>query len=203
MQGIKPVASLKEFFKDSVADAMTRQRVDADDHTAYYVVNLLTIFARSEVLFDDSAGCRKLKPVAKVLAEAVDSDRVGERNHALQRVGDVSLFVAGFLGEGFTARLVDTDYYVRVGGLAYSTLAHNLRGSQHGAAFGPVFTELADKFSEFVDVLADIRDDSPSSQRDLLQLYETWSKTGSKRAARLLRNAGIEPCRTDDGATQH
>ena len=48
---IRPVANLQEFFKDSVADAMEKQGVAADDHTAYYVVNLLTLFARAEKLY--------------------------------------------------------------------------------------------------------------------------------------------------------
>ena len=51
---IRPVASLQEFFKDSVAEAMEKQGVAANDHTAYYVVNLLTLFARSEKLYERS-----------------------------------------------------------------------------------------------------------------------------------------------------
>ena len=31
---------------------MAKQGVAADDHTAYYVVNLLTLFARHETLYD-------------------------------------------------------------------------------------------------------------------------------------------------------
>src|SRR5829696_6763808 len=45
---VQRIASLQEFFKDSVAAAMAKQGVAADDHTAYYVVNLLTLFARHE-----------------------------------------------------------------------------------------------------------------------------------------------------------
>ena len=49
---VQAIASLQEFFKDSVAAAMAKQGVAADDHTAYYVVNLLTLFARHETLYD-------------------------------------------------------------------------------------------------------------------------------------------------------
>ena len=54
MDRVHAVASLQEFFKDSVADAMAKQGVAADDHTAYYVVNLLTLFARHETLYDQA-----------------------------------------------------------------------------------------------------------------------------------------------------
>ncbi|MGD2166816.1 MAG: hypothetical protein PVF63_01845, partial [Gammaproteobacteria bacterium] len=152
----------------------------------------LTLFSRSEALFDRSENGLELRPVALVLAEAVDCDG-DEKNFALQRVGDVSLFVAGFLGEGLTTKLVGVDYYVNMGGAAYSTLAENIRGSVRGRAVGEVFTELAEKFTAFVDVLADIRDAARTSQADILQLYESWQKTGSERAARILRGLGIEP----------
>lgn len=193
MSRITTINNLREFFMDSVTDAMGRQQLDADEQTAFYVVNLLTLFARSEALFDDSEDGPLLTPVATVLASAVDAANAPERDHALQRVGDVSLFIAGFLGEGLIARLVGIDYYINMGGAAYQTLAMNLKGSVRGRAFGSVFAELAEKFQDFVDVLADVKDGAQATQADVLQLYDTWQRTGSRRAARLLRGLGIEP----------
>src|SRR5689334_19537945 len=126
---VRPVVSLQEFFKDSVADAMEKQGVAADDHTAYYVVNLLTLFARSDTLFDRDRAGPGLKPLAILLARAAETDDPKERNGVLRRVGDTSLFVAGFLGDGFAAKLVDIDYYIDIGGAAYGYLAENVRGS--------------------------------------------------------------------------
>jgi hypothetical protein len=203
MERIRPVKSLQEFFRKSVADAMERQQLEAGDHTAYYVVNLLTLFSRSEALFDDTREGRQLKPVAKVLAEAADAEYAPERNFALQRVGDVSLFVAGFFGDGLTRKLVDVDYYVQMGGSAYGALADRVRGSERGRVFGAVFAELAAKFQDFVDVLADVAGDACPSQHDVLRLYETWARTGSRRAERLLRSQGIEPVACDVGEPRH
>lgn len=193
MKTIRTIDNLREFFMDSVSDAMGRQRLDADEHTACYVVNLLTLFARSEALFDDAGDGPALTPVAKVLAAAAAADRATERDHALQRAGDVSLFIAGFLGDGLAAKLVGVDYYVRMGGIAYQTLAVNLRGSARGRALGGVFSELAEKFRDFVDVLAEVRDGGTVGETDVLRLYDTWQRTGSTRAAKLLRGLGIEP----------
>jgi hypothetical protein len=200
---VKPVASLQEYFKDSVAGAMTRQGVDADDHTAYYVVNLLTLFARSEALYEQTENGTELKPLAIILSEAVDSARPEERHHALQRVGDISLFLAGFFGDGMACRLVDVDYYIKMGGSAYSTLSEQVRGSVRGQVFGAVFAELSTKFPAFVDVLADVRSEAGSQDTDVLRMYELWLRTGSQRAARELRKAGIEPNRALDGNTRH
>lgn len=193
MPRIATINNLREFFRNSVTDAMDRQRLDVDELTAYYVVNLLTLFARSEALFDETDDGLQLTPVASMLAAAVEAEHAAERDIALQRVGDVSLFIAGILGEGLAARLVGVDYYVKMGGTAYQTLASNLKGSVRGRAFGSVFAELAEKFQDFVDVLAEIREGTQASETDILRLYDSWQRTGSERAARLLRGLGIEP----------
>ena len=201
---IRPVASLQEFFKDSVADAMARQGIRADEHTAYYVVNLLTLFARSEALFDRTENGIELKPLARVMAECNDAELAADRRYALQRVGDVSLFVAGFLPDGFVAKLVDVDYYVRIGGSAYGALSESVRGSLRGQVFAAVFAELAAKFQDFVDVLNEVSSKAKSrSDIDILRAYEIWLRTGSRRAARLLRTHGIEPQRSGGQRTDH
>jgi hypothetical protein len=201
---IRPVASLQEFFKDSVADAMEKQGVAADDHTAYYVVNLLTLFARSERLYDRSTDGTGPPPLALMLAEAASANDTQTRNLVLQRVGDTSLFVAGFFGDGFARKLVDVDYYIDIGGAAYGYLSDNVRGTARGRAFATVFAELAQKFRDFVDVLAEIRDSGRAADDfDILRLYDLWLKTRSARAARMLRSQGIEPNITLDATTRH
>lgn len=191
---VKPVASLREFFRTSIADAASRQKLELDDHTEHYVVNLLTLYSRSEAVFDRTENGTELRPLARILAESVDSADPAERNQALQRVGDLSLFLAGFFGEGMARKLVDVDYYVQMGGAAYSTLSYNVRGSVRGRMLALVFEELASKFIDLVDVLAEIREDSREVQHvDVLRMYEIWLRTGSRRAARRLREAGIEP----------
>lgn len=201
---IRPVASLREYFKNSLADAMANRQIDADDQTACYVVNLLTLFARSEALFDATEEGPDLKPLALVFAEAIEATRPDERNHALQRLGDVALFVAGFFGEGMGRRPVDVDYYVSMGGAAYGALSESIRGSVRGRAFSVVFAELAYKFQDFVDALAEIKDEAGRSEHvDILRTYEMWIRTGSPRAAEKLRASGIEPNRLLSGETRH
>jgi hypothetical protein len=130
MDRVHAVASLQEFFKDSVATAMAKQGVAADDHTAYYVVNLLTLFARHESLYDKATPGPGLQPLALLLAAAAESGSPEVRNATLRRVGDTSLFVAGFLGDGFARKLIDIDYYIDMGGAAYGRLSDSVRGAR-------------------------------------------------------------------------
>ena len=192
MPRIRPVSDLREYFRQSVAAALQRNEVEVEQDTCGYVGDLLALYARSEALFEQGESGPELKPVALVLAAAVDAGRA-ERYRALQRVGDQSLFVAGFLGDGLSRKLVDIDYYVSMGGSAYRALSAGSRSSLRERAFARIFAELARNFLEFVDALADLRETACDANEDLLRLYETWTRTGSRRAARRLRAHGIEP----------
>ena len=91
------VTNLREFFHDSVQTALRKQRVDVDDHTEHYVVNVLTMFARSEELYESTSEGIRLKPLARMLADAAAASSSQQRDEALRRLGDVSLFVDGDL----------------------------------------------------------------------------------------------------------
>ena len=188
------VTNLREFFHDSVQTALRKQRVDVDDHTEHYVVNVLTMFARSEELYESTSEGIRLKPLARMLADAAAASSSQQRDEALRRLGDVSLFVAGFFAQSFARKLIDIDYHIAMGGRAYGTLADNLRGSIRGQAFATVFLELAQKFQRLVDVLNDVAEMAYThTDKDILRLYEIWMKTGSPRAFAILQRLGVAP----------
>lgn len=191
---VMQVASLEEFFKNALHGAAQKQRLALDDHTEHYVVNVLTTFSRAEALFEPTPAGPGLKPLAIMLGDAVAAPSPDERRHALQRLGDVSLFIAGFLPHGFARRLVDVDYHIAMGGRAYGSLADSTHRTSRGRGIAGVFAELATKFRELVDALNEIADSArPPSHADLMRCYEVWLKTGSLRAAARLRAQGVEP----------
>ena len=195
------VSDVREFFREALATALEQQHLRVKDHTEHYVVNMLAMFARTEALFEPGPDGAKLKPLALLLAEALDTQDDEYRFRTLQRLGDVALFVSGFLANGFPRRLVDIDYHIAMGGRAYGALAQSaLRGPRRVLA--TVFAELEDKFQPLVDALNDISECAVTrSQRDVLRLYELWHKTGSRRAHRLLTRLGIQPLAS--GASAH
>jgi hypothetical protein len=178
--------------------ALRKQRVDVDDHTEHYVVNVLTMFARSEALYERTPEGVRLRPLAHMLAEASEAATAQQRDAALRRLGDVSLFIAGFFAQSFARKLVDIDYHIAMGGRAYGALAENMRGTLRGQAFTGVFLELAQKFQRVVDVLNEVAETAHKhSDKDILRLYEIWLKTGSPRAYGILRRLGVAPLPAD------
>jgi hypothetical protein len=186
------VSSLREYFHDALQKALVHQHVAVEDQTEHYVVNLLTLFARSEQLFEQTAEGVRLRPLVQMLSDALEAPTLVERERHLQRLGDVSLFISGFLAHGFAAKLIDIDYHIAMGGRAYGVLANGLaRGRRQ--VLSRVFAELAAKFQPIVDALNEISDAARRyTQADILRLYEIWLKTGSNRARGLLRQLGVE-----------
>lgn len=170
-----------EFFREQVEGAMQRQQLQASDWTVYYIVNLLASFVLPARLEQMNAR----EPLGVRLARALAAEG-GPRRDDLRHIADHSLFLAGFFGDSFQRRLVDVDYYICLGGFAYSRLA-----THEDDAFSDVFGELAEKFVPVVDVLSDISDRSRSSNRDVLRLYERWMRTGSPRDRALLAEKGL------------
>jgi hypothetical protein len=187
------VGNLQEFFRDALHAAMSHQKLAVRDHTEHYVVNLLTLFSRSDALYESTPQGVRIKPLVVMLTEALEASTLAERNRALQRLGDVSLFLAGFFSGSFARKLIDIDYHIAMGGRAYGSLADTLSRGR-GQALAGVFAELAQKFQRVVDALNEVSEMAHThTDRDILRLYEIWMKTGSRRAHALLRKLGVEP----------
>lgn len=183
--------NVREFFRDSVDEALSRQKLEADDHTVHYVVNMLTLFTRTEEFYRDTPG-RGLPPLAILFADASEADSDFDRDRYLQRLGDVALFMAGFFPDYFERRPVGVDYCIRMGGAAYGTLAERSRTLAGTRTLGEIFEELASKFRAFVDVLGEIADlGRQYTSRDILRLYDLWLTTGSRRARARLDALGV------------
>lgn len=192
---VMPVHSLQEYFRTSIDTAIAEQGVAIDPHAAHYVVNMMTLFSRSERLYEDDGETYGIRPLALMLAEAADAPSCEQRTQTLRRIGDTALFLAGFFLDSLDDKPVDVGYYMQMGENAYGSLSEETRGTFHGNAFADVYRELARKFRVLIDVLNDVRDNTGGTRAaaNLVRTYELWQKTGSPRAERILRDKGIVP----------
>lgn len=174
--------SLTAYFQEAVGEALRNQHVSASGLTEFYLVRLLADFATATI--DDA-------PLALQMAEAQLASPE-ERARKLREIGDRSLYVLGFFADSLSRRLVDEDYYIRMGGTAYRQLARlPVRTASH---FTAAFCELGEGFPRFVDVLAEVSEVSATaSDTDVVRLYQRWQRTGSPWLLRRLRALGVVP----------
>lgn len=177
------------FFYDKVQAASADQGTALEEHTEFYLVNLLVDFLRTRKLVRANGRRVDQRPFALRLLESMIGDPRA-RAAELKHVADSTLYLLGFFGESLEHRsAVDRGYYARVGTSAYKHLAV-LTGSGFGS--DSVFSSLGERFDECVGVLEGVRaDGSKGSDSEILALYERWLATGDARVARRLREEGM------------
>jgi hypothetical protein len=176
----------REWFREMVADALSHRRLEVQEVTEFYLVNLLAGFLERERLFvEEVDGTVKDEPLALILLRALQADR-RTRVASLRRLGDTALFVSGFFGDSLARGNMDVGYYIAMGERAYESLAETERG------LDDLYGELAARFPVFVDLFAEIAELSDlRSNRGLVRLYERFLQTRDERVARQLRDRGV------------
>lgn len=188
---LKCVAQPQEYFYELLDSAFSKRSFRPTAETEFYLVNLLNQFMTTDALYArNSEGRHEEGALALLVKEAVDTPGGTAQRMMFRQVGDLSLYTAGFFQDSLNRKLVDLDYYIDMGGHAYRQAATR----HEEASLKKIFEELSHRFGKFVDVLADVSDQTMlKTERNLLRLYDTWVTTKSVRAERLLHEAGIVP----------
>jgi len=183
-------ASPESFFFELVHGAVRHQNVQVQPETEFYLVKLLNRFIFSDSLYSKNRdGALEDQPLAFLYKEALESESVSQKS-LFQNLGDISLYKAGFFQESLQQARVDLDYYIGMGGVAY----HQAARRSDDRHFQNLFSELSDKFGRFVNILFEVSEKTTvaKTEQDLFRLYEMYERTGSRRAARALKKAGIK-----------
>ena len=181
--------SPREFFLNRVEEAMQRLKVKALPLSQNYLVDLLQHYMFSHNLFpmDEESGKAKRETLAEMYLKAQNSP-TPLRLELLKKLGDSSLYVSGFFGDSLNRKVVDIDYYMDMGGVAYGALSH----ASSDENIGQVYGEFSSRFAAFVDVLTFISQESlVQTNGDLLRLYDRYISTGSRLAEEQLLERGL------------
>lgn len=185
---IDPEANLTEFFRERVQEVFAKQEVPPSNFLEFYLVNLLQEYKKSEKLFEQQGNQVVEKPLALLLAQALDGD-LNTRILYLKKLGDSALYVSGFFAESIRRKLVDIDYYIKMGGGAYQSLAQILRAQK---TFSELYDELSHRFADLVSVISEIANKTQcQTNRDILKIYQRWLETGDQKLEEILKQAGI------------
>jgi hypothetical protein len=189
--------SVAEYFGSVVDDALRLRNIQASPAASQYVVGVLCDFAHPS----EEAESAFSKPLTFQLRDALEAP-FAERFRRLRALGDGVLYAVGFFGGHIELRGIDRRYVMHVGSSAYTNAAAMLHAPGRADRFG-VLEELAAKFSEFVDVVAEVAEGAIAQgardERGVVKLYERWLRTGSSRIAEELGARGIIPTRATEG----
>jgi hypothetical protein len=173
--------SVGAYFHEQVGRAMESRGVRASETAGWYLVNLLVDNLRAAPVHHE--------PLVLRLDQALRGSPT-ERAHKLRELGDSALYLSGFFGESLAHRAVRPDYYAAIGASAYAELESLLRVPLHGHRWAEVYSELAERFDDFVAVLGRVSEEAVTPQ-DLGKLLERWLRTRSERLLGQLARRGV------------
>lgn len=177
---------LREFFRNEITRAIDALKVEANEFTTFYLVNLLAEFSDTEELYEEAD-----RPLALIYGRAMEKSGP-ERVRILKKLGDYALYISGYFSDSLSGKAVDVDYYIAMGSNAYGSVSRLMRAQPRGDVFGPVFHELSGRFPTYVDVLAEVSENTASgNEQDVMRLYDLWLRTKSKRCETILRKMGV------------
>lgn len=179
-----------EYFQGAVAGAVASLKLKVSEHSQVYLAQLLGQFINVENLYPLDSEGNKAETLTEQLAVALEQETHEQRVVRLRKLGDFSLYVAGFFSDSFNRKLIDVDYYIGMGGAAYESVAL----MEEKKSKSQLFMELSKRFPDFVEVLGQISEESGfnlANDKDLLRMYDLYLKTGSDRKAKQLAKAGI------------
>lgn len=186
--GLIVSSDLEVFFREQVTDASSELGVEIDEVVEYYLVNLLCDY--SNPTEQQSLGD---EPLALRYKRALEADAM-DRISILKDLGDGALYTAGFFVESIERSAVGVDYYITMGGHAYSSLGNLVSGYARGSTFSEIYNELAQTFPVLVAVLNLVSDGSREGKgedSELLKLYEKWLETRDPRLYQQLLAKGL------------
>jgi hypothetical protein len=178
-----------QYFKNIVDMAFEERRIKTYPHVRSYMVDLLKYYLFVENLYDeqDSSGKKTRKTMAELLLIAGQSGS-RERFEKLKRLGDSSLYISGFFSDSFQRKIIDVDYYVDMGKMAFESLSNDVVED----TFSSLYKEIATQFLSLVDVLSLISQKAKiADEENILRMMDVYSKTGSSLIEENLLEKGI------------
>lgn len=173
---------MRNFFTDTVEQAITRQQLDLSRTARKYLVDMLERFADpvKQPTSND-------EPITFQYSRILRETYRLRQEQLQQQLGDHCLFLVGYFydalrkkGEG------QIEYHSQIGAAAYQD-----------AGIYP-FAELAQKFNDLYIVVGNLHLPELDRQEKLADVYQKWLETGDRYYESLLLGKGVVPQRGID-----
>ncbi len=183
------IVSPNEYFQTVVNEACEKRGFKTFALAKGYLADLLKFYVPAQNLFDevDASGKRTRETLAETFLKAQSAEPV-VRIELMKKMADRSLYIAGFFGDSLQRKLVDVDYYIDMGGMAYGALASSVKEDMTSK----LYADYAHRFYDYVEVLSHISSKSAlQNEENLMRLFEIYAKTGSEVAREKLFERGL------------
>ncbi len=179
---IIPTSNMAEYFMGAFDSARKKTRLNVSQETEFYIVDMLSGFADAGKFLEVYSN----EPFAIMLKEARENEN--ERFLISKKVGDLSSYMCGFFPESLSKTGNDIRYYIQIGKNGYSMASRLTRKRRE------IFREMTEKLPGIVDAFNEIRESKDFiTNMELLDIYQRWLGTGSKRLMDILLERGIVP----------
>lgn len=167
------------FFKDVLDTAIEKRCTKISDEAAFYLLSVLLLGLREDPHFDATTTIKRY--------EAAFS---GRGSGSFRDIGDSALILAGIWWQSLARRLVDIDFYIKLGRLSYQ------REAEKQTNLAELFEELSENFDKSVSILMEAThciSEASMRNRDIMRIYELWLETHNAFLEEKLRSYGISP----------
>lgn len=152
-------ANLQGYFFEGLNALNKKSLCPVPESVIFYSSDVLDKFALSQDFFDITDGKVREKILGIKLLEATQSTREEQRK-VYKEVADMSLLVCGYFSESTHKKLVDAQYYAKIGKMAYS----------HLNSMAPTFLDIPSFYNMFATCF--------ESMTTLMTILATQNRTG-------------------------
>lgn len=188
--------SPQEYFLEQIKLESKKLKIKLNADVEFYLVNLLCDFIDPSKVYNIINEEQNLfnTPLVFLIKKAYETSSIEYQINIFKLLGDTCLYISGYFQDFFNRKTFDIEYYITMGTYAYSKVSHLLQSTDKSNNKSAVFNELAHNFIRYVDLLGQIADNAnQTNNKDILALYERWTKTNSERLRKILNELGISP----------
>lgn len=178
--------NLNEWFKDRLSDASRNSSPPLSENTLVYLVKLLVFYSDSRHFFEANEHGLRLPTLAFIYRDAHEAKTTSQKLINLRRLGDLSLFIGSLFPDKLKRAGIKKDYFIGMGGGAYSTLAEYSYGDPQ------VFHELSARFPRLLQIIsAACHRELQFNAEEIFALLQRWQASGDDLLKRQLLSLGI------------
>lgn len=147
-QNIITFESLKSFFYGELESLNNSSLSPVPQETLFYSSEVLEKYCLSQKFFDTQEGRIRNKILGEKLLQATKKN-FDEQRRLYRDVGDTALILCGYFSESINDKIVDKQYYINIGSIAY----RRLNSLQPDCMDIPAFFDLLSKCFESLTLL--------------------------------------------------